>query len=103
MSLPSRFDPPWRDLVTDCAKILRSQASVTFPGTSRSTPSDVVVVRSVYPMLVTNLYPGDIWEYVVVPVLDKYVNKLPFPSATTLELELKGKYRQVDLAKEWDR
>lgn len=99
---PSSSDVSWTDLASDCRAILSQRASVSFPFSSRSTPSRMVLVRSVHPLVFTRMWPGDLWEYVTVPVLDSFQGKR-VPTLQVLELALRTQFESVDLQSLWDQ
>ena len=63
---------PYQQLVDQCWGLLKGNLSVAFPSSSRSHPSQRVVV-----VPLGSTYPWDFWQGVVVPTLDELIGVTP--------------------------
>lgn len=100
MTTPTESLIPFGQLVNQCWGLLKQTLTATFPSSSRSHPSQRVIVQ---PGGVT--YPGDFWQGVVVPTLSELIGVTPTyqdgwnnPMARTL---VAGYLRRNLLASSW--
>jgi hypothetical protein len=63
---------PFRGLVDNCWSLLRGDLFVSFPTSSRSHPSREVCLQPI-----GYIWPGDFWEGLVVPTLDRLLQNPP--------------------------
>lgn len=70
---------PFRTLVDQCWGILNQTCYLSFPSTSRSKPSEWVLVGPS-----GTSYPGDFWQGVIVPTLSELIGVTPsYPGGWT--------------------